>query len=269
MSNEKAVLPELNLKRSSETKLQKSSRRVSKLPKCSPSKLNGSRPQTAEANQATLDFPTRMKLKEKISELQQLNNELKFKITTAEAKLKTKDTELIAAESLNKQIKQLLDKHINREQELNVQILNLERKVTKFSQQLGELEEDNKKFSNEKNEFQTLTRLNKELIESLAVKEAQILDLSGQIADVKQSFNAARIRNETLESQLEEVKKIEPMLDVRKNYINNLEEKVKHLENLCSDMNDENCKLKYGINRLESFRLHSFLAAMGRDTCLL
>lgn len=141
MSSDKNVTAELDLKRSSETKFQKSSRRISKLPKCSPSKLNSSRPNTAEANQPTLDFVTRMKLKEKISELQQLNNELRFKLTTVEAKLRTKDTELIAAESLNKQMKQLLDKHINREQELNSQVLNLERKVTKFSQQLRELEE--------------------------------------------------------------------------------------------------------------------------------
>lgn len=133
---------ETNLsKRSSETKLKKSGRRVSKLPKCSPIKSNSVRPITADPNEQALDFPTRMKLKEKISELQQLNNEMRFKLTTAETRLKAKDSELIVVESLNKQIKHLLDKHINREQELNGQIVNLEKKVTKFQHQISELEE--------------------------------------------------------------------------------------------------------------------------------
>lgn len=117
---------------------------MSRLPKCSPIKSHSVRPKTAdthEVNEQTLDFPTRMKLKEKISELQQLNNELRFKLTTAEAKLKAKDSELITADTLNKQIKHLLDKHINREQELNVQILSLEKKVTRYQQQLNSLEE--------------------------------------------------------------------------------------------------------------------------------
>lgn len=128
---------------------------------------------------------------------------------------------------------------------------------------------DNKQFTNEKNEFQTLSRLNGELTESSAVKDAQILDLSGQIAEVKQSLNATLTRNKTLESQLEEIRKIEPMLEVRKNYINVLEDKVKHLEDLCANVNEENRKLKYGIDRLECFRFHSILAAVGRDTYLL
>lgn len=91
------------------------------------------------------------------------------------------------------------------------------------------------------------------------------MDLSGLIAEVKQSFGAASIRNKSLESQLDEVMKVEPMLDVRKNYISYLEEKVRHLEGLCSNLNEENCKLKYGVEQLERFRFHSFLAAMERD----
>lgn len=133
------IVSESNLsKRSSETKLHKSNRK-SRLPKSSPNKSN--RPKTTESEGNQLDFPTRMKLKEKISELQQLNNELRFKLTTTETKLKGKDSELIAAESLNKQIKQLLDKHITHEQELNGQILNLEKRVTKTTQQMMEMEE--------------------------------------------------------------------------------------------------------------------------------
>lgn len=143
MSDIQEVIPETNLsKRLSETKSKKSIRRASRLPKSSPNKSNLARPKTADdGNEQTLDFPTRMKLKEKISELQQLNNELRFKLTTAETKLRTKDSELIAAESLNKQMKHLLDKHITREQELNGQILNLEKKVAKLHHQLDELEE--------------------------------------------------------------------------------------------------------------------------------
>lgn len=144
MSHNKEVISEPTLsKRLSETKLQKSARRVSRLPKCSPIKSHSLRQKTndTEGNQEALDFPTRMKLKEKISELQQLNNELRFKLTTAEAKLRAKDGELIAAESLNKQIKQLLDKHINREQEQNSQILNLEKRISKAGQQISEFEE--------------------------------------------------------------------------------------------------------------------------------
>lgn len=120
----------------SETKPKKLVRRVSRLPKCSPVKSNR---KTADTEQA-LDFPTRMKLKEKISELQQLNNELKFKLTTVETKLREKDSELIASESLNKQIKNLLDKHIIREQDLKSQIINLDKKISKFNVQLSDLE---------------------------------------------------------------------------------------------------------------------------------
>ncbi len=114
-----------------------------------------------------------------------------------------------------------------------------------------------------------MTRLNQDLTANLVVKEAQIFDLSGQLADINQSFTATSTKNKVLESQLDEVKKIEPMLDVRKNYINMLEDKVKHLERLCSNMHEENCKLKYGIDRLECFRVHSFLAAIEKDSCLL
>lgn len=142
MSDLTERISEINLsKRLSETKSKKSIRRASRLPKCSPIKPNRPKTVDTETNEHALDFPTRMKFKEKISELQQLNNELKFKLTTAETKLRTKDSELIAAESLNKQIKHLLDKHINREQELNAQILNLEKKISKLSHQLNELEE--------------------------------------------------------------------------------------------------------------------------------
>lgn len=145
MSDIKEVISQANLsQRISETKSKKSVRRMSRLPKCSPVKSHSVRPTTAntvEADEQTLDFPTRMKLKEKISELQQLNNELRFKLTTAEAKLKAKDSELTTADTLNKQIKHLLDKHINREQELNVQILSLEKKVTRYHQQINYLEE--------------------------------------------------------------------------------------------------------------------------------
>lgn len=141
MSDIKEVISESNLtKRISETKSIKSVRRMSKLPKCTPIKLKRVESEVSQCP-SSLDFPTRMKLKDKISELQQSNNELKFKLTTAEAKLKAKDGELIAAESLNKQLKQLLDKHINREQELNIQVLNLEKKFTKINNQLSELEE--------------------------------------------------------------------------------------------------------------------------------
>lgn len=66
---------------------------------------------------------------------------MRFKLTTAETRLKAKDSELIVVESLNKQIKHLLDKHISREQELNAQLINLEKKVTKFQNQISELEE--------------------------------------------------------------------------------------------------------------------------------
>lgn len=111
--------------------------------------------------------------------------------------------------------------------------------------------------------------MNNELKENLAVKEAQIVDLSGQIADVKRSLSATSMKNKILESQLEEMKKIEPMLDVRKNYINVLEDKMRHLDELCSSVNEENCKLKCEISRLENFRFHSLLAAMGKDTTLL
>lgn len=110
---------------------------------------------------------------------------------------------------------------------------------------------------------------NKELEAVISVKDAQILDLSGKIADINQSLSAASKKNEILETHLEETKKIEPMLDVRKNYINVLEDKVRNLERLCSNMNEENCKLKYGIDRLETFRFHSFLAAMEKGTTLL
>lgn len=142
MSDIKEVISETSLsKRSAETKSKKIARRVSRLPKCSP--IKSTHPKTAadDCNEQTLDFPTRMKLKGKIAELQQLNNEFKFKLTTMEAKLRTKDSELIAAESLNKQIKHLLDKHINREQELNSQILNLDKKLSKITQQLSDIEE--------------------------------------------------------------------------------------------------------------------------------
>lgn len=128
---------------------------------------------------------------------------------------------------------------------------------------------DKEQFSYEKKEFPNLARVNKELKENLAVKEAQILDLSGQIADVKQSLSAATTKNNVLESQLDELKKIEPMLDIRKNYIKVLEDKIRQMEELCINMNEENCKLKYGIGRLEKFRYHSFLAAMGKDETLL
>lgn len=143
MSDTKETIPETNLaKRPSETKSMKSIRRVSRLPKCTPNKCNLQKLAQTEGDEPPpLDFGTRMKLKEKISELQQLNNELRFKLTTAESKLKAKDSELIAAESLNKQIKHLLDKHINREQELEVQILNLEKKLTKATNQLNDVEE--------------------------------------------------------------------------------------------------------------------------------
>lgn len=143
MSHINDTISDSNLsKRSSETKLLKSTRK-SRLPKSSPNKTTLNRPKTTDTqgNETTLDFPTRMKLKDKISELQQLNNELRFKLTTAETKLRAKDSEVIAAESLNKQIKQLLDKHINREQELNSQIMNLEKKLAKINQQVVELEE--------------------------------------------------------------------------------------------------------------------------------
>lgn len=114
-----------------------------------------------------------------------------------------------------------------------------------------------------------MSSLNKELKKNLAVKEAQILDLGGQLADAKRSISAITLNNKTLKSQLDEVKKIEPMLDARKNYINVLEGKIRSLEDLCSNMNDENCKLKYGIDRLEDFRFHSFLTIMEKDTTLL
>lgn len=122
---------------------------------------------------------------------------------------------------------------------------------------------------NERKEYPNLGSVNKELKENLAVKEARISDLSGQIADVKRSLNATSTKNKILECQLEELKKIEPMLDVRKNYINVLEDKIRQLEELCSNMNEENCKLKCGISRLENFRFHSLLALMGKDTTLL
>lgn len=95
------------------------------------------------------------------------------------------------------------------------------------------------------------------------------MDLEGRISHIEQSFSALAMKNKLLESQLDEVKKIEPMLDVRKNYINNLEEKIKHLEEICSNLNEENCQLKHGIDRLENFRFHSLLAMMGKDTNLL
>lgn len=144
MPDAKEAIPESNLtKRISETKSMKSVRRVSRLPKCTPIKSMHQKGAHTEGNETppSLDFCTRMKLKDKISELQQMNNELRFKLTTSETKLKAKDSELIAAESLNKQIKHLLDKHINREQELNTQILNLEKKLTKVSSQLSDVEE--------------------------------------------------------------------------------------------------------------------------------
>lgn len=121
----------------------------------------------------------------------------------------------------------------------------------------------------QKAEFANLEHLNGELKGNLLVKEAQILDLSEQIAEVKQSLSATSIKNKILESQLEAVKKIVPMLDVRKNYIHVLEEKLRHLDEVCSNLNEENCKLKYGINRLEKFRFHSLLASMGKTTNLL
>lgn len=110
---------------------------------------------------------------------------------------------------------------------------------------------------------------NDELKENLAVKDAQISDLSGQLSDLKRLLSSMTIKNKNLESHLEEAKKIEPMLDVRKNYINVLEDKLRHLEALYSNMSEENCKLKYGIDWLENFRFHSFLAVMGKDTNLL
>lgn len=128
---------------------------------------------------------------------------------------------------------------------------------------------ERKQFLIQKTEYENLERLNGELKGNLVVKEAQILDLSGQIAEVKQSLSATSIKNKSLKSQLEEVKKIEPMLEVRKNYIRVLEEKLRHLDELCTNLNEENCKLKYGINRLENFRFHSFLASMGKTTNLL
>lgn len=128
---------------------------------------------------------------------------------------------------------------------------------------------ERKRYANEINEFGSLTRLNEELKDNLTVKESQVLDLSAQIAEVKESLRATTMKNKILEGQLEEVKKIKPMLDIRKNYINLLENKVRNLEKFCSTLNEENCKLKFGINRLEKFRFHSFLASMGKATNLL
>lgn len=142
MSDIKDVISETSLsKRSSETKSKKTVRRASRLPKCSPIKSNPPKTGDIESSEVALDFPTRMKLKEKISELQQLNNELKFKLTTVETKLRARDGELITAESLNKQIKNLLDKHIHREEDLKSQISNLDKKISKFNLQISDLEE--------------------------------------------------------------------------------------------------------------------------------
>lgn len=120
-----------------------------------------------------------------------------------------------------------------------------------------------------KNEIENLKSITEELKGNLVVKEAHILNLSEQITEVKQSLNTTSVKNTFLESKFDEMKKVLPMLEIRKNYINILEEKVRHLENLYSSMNEENCKLKYGIDRLENFRFCSFLSSMENHTNLL
>lgn len=130
----------------SESKLLKPIRKISRLPKCTPIKPNLSNQKAEQSDgnslcSPTLDFQTKMKMKNKISELQQANNELKFKLTAVEIKLRTKDGEVIATDSLNKQLKHLLDKHINREHELNNQIVNLEKKISRVNKQLADMEE--------------------------------------------------------------------------------------------------------------------------------
>ncbi|KAJ6643124.1 hypothetical protein Bhyg_08080 [Pseudolycoriella hygida] len=252
-------------------KTKKSICRVSRLPKSFSSKMHSIQSKSLDAmenDQQILDFPTRMKLKERISELQQLNNEMKFKLTSLETKLKTKESELITSESLNRQIKQLLDKHINREQELNCQILTFEKKLAKANQQVRELEEEKKLFSIDIKALHLFKQTNKELKEHSELKDAQILDFSEQIADAHRSLTAALTKNKALESQLQELKKVEPMLDIRKSYINSLEERVSQLEILCSNLNEENRQLKCGIEQLEEYRLQYFLAMIEKDTNL-
>lgn len=125
------------------------------------------------------------------------------------------------------------------------------------------------KLVTEQIEVEKFARDNEELKASLLLKDAQILDLSGQIAVVRQTLSETTLKNTISQRQLSQVKRIQPMLDIRGNYINGLEEKIRDFEQLCSDITKENLKLKYEVHCLKTFRFHSLLASMDKTTNLL